>query len=129
LAAGQILRVGTPEAGLRCYLAISGGITTPEALGSRSSDVLSGIGPAPLRAGDLLPISERRGVPAGADEVIVTAPRGELTVPVVPGPRDEWFDDPARALARTWTVSTDSNRIGMSLDGVRPHRGKPYADV
>lgn len=129
LAAGRTLRLGMPSAGLRCYLAFSGGIAAPTALGSRSTDALSGIGPAPLRAGDLLPLGEPRGLPAGADEVIARVPDGELTVPVLLGPRDEWFDDPARALAGTWTVSTDSNRVGLRLDGPRLQRAEPYADT
>ena len=129
LGAGQTLRLGTPDAGLRCYLAISGGVATQAALGSRSSDTLSGIGPAPLRGGDQLTLGEPRDLPAGADEVITRVPDTELTVPVVLGPRDEWFDAPARALARTWTVSTDSNRVGLRLDGPRLHRADAHAEA
>ena len=54
--AGTLLRIGTPAAGLRTYLAVRGGINVPAVLGSRSADLLSRLGPAPLRAGDLLPV-------------------------------------------------------------------------
>src|SRR5699024_6589580 len=48
---GETLTLGVPEAGVRAYLAVRGGIDLPAALGSRSADRLSAIGPAPLRAG------------------------------------------------------------------------------
>jgi len=52
----ETLTLQTPSAGLRTYLSVRGGVDVPPELGSRSTDVLSGLGPAPLRAGDLLPI-------------------------------------------------------------------------
>ncbi|MBE8520502.1 biotin-dependent carboxyltransferase family protein [Amycolatopsis sp. H6(2020)] len=114
--AGQTLTLGTPSAGLRCYLAVSGGITVEPVLGSRSRDVLSGIGPAPLRAGDVLPLGTA-GIPAGADVVVPVRAPGELVVPVALGPRDDWFDDPAGGLSAGWTVTAESNRVGLRLDG------------
>jgi KipI family sensor histidine kinase inhibitor len=55
LPAGAVLRLD-PAAGPRGYLAIAGGIDAPAVLGSRSADLLSGLGPRPLRAGDRLPL-------------------------------------------------------------------------
>ena len=49
-----------PPVGLRSYLAVRGGIDVPPVLGSRSTDTLSGLGPAPLRAGDRLPVGDLR---------------------------------------------------------------------
>ena len=59
VAAGQEIAVGIPSEGLRTYLAVRGGIDVPEVLGSRSTDVLSGIGPPVLEKGMLLPIGRR----------------------------------------------------------------------
>ena len=115
--AGQTLAVGTPSAGLRCYLAVSGGIAVEEVLGSRSRDVLSGIGPEPLAAGAVLPLGEPAGIPAGADVVVPAPAPAELVVPVTLGPRDDWLDDPARGLSAWWTVTAESNRVGLRLDG------------
>ncbi|MFJ9781838.1 biotin-dependent carboxyltransferase family protein [Amycolatopsis sp. NPDC101161] len=115
--AGQTLAVGTPSAGLRCYLAVSGGIAVEEVLGSRSRDILSGIGPEPLAAGDVLPLGDAAGIPAGADVVVPAPAPGELVVPVALGPRDDWLDDPARGLSAWWTVTAESNRVGLRLDG------------
>jgi biotin-dependent carboxylase-like uncharacterized protein len=114
--AGQTLSVGTPSTGLRCYLAVSGGIAVEPVLGSRSRDVLSGIGPAPLKGGDVLPLGEP-GIPAGADVVVPVAAPGELVVPVTLGPRDDWLEDAAGGLSAWWTVTAESNRVGLRLDG------------
>ncbi|HVV13950.1 biotin-dependent carboxyltransferase family protein [Amycolatopsis sp.] len=117
LAAGQTLRVGTPDTGLRCYLAVSGGIAVEAELGSRSRDVLSEIGPPPLAPGDVLPLGTPQGVPTGEDELAASRAPLELVVPVLLGPRDDWFDDAARQLATRWTVTAQSNRVGLRLDG------------
>ncbi|SEF28893.1 biotin-dependent carboxylase uncharacterized domain-containing protein [Amycolatopsis pretoriensis] len=114
--AGQTLTVGTPSTGLRSYLAVSGGLALEEVLGSRSRDVLSGIGPEPLSAGDVLPLGEP-GIPVGADVVVPAQAPAELVVPVTLGPRDDWLDDPARGLSAWWTVTAESNRVGLRLDG------------
>jgi KipI family sensor histidine kinase inhibitor len=58
LKAGSVLSLGSPPAGLRTYLAVRGGIECAAVLGSRSADLLSGLGPGPLRAGDLLSIGQ-----------------------------------------------------------------------
>ena len=61
--AGSLLRLGAPPAGLRTYLAISGGLAVTPVLGSRSADMLSGLGPPPLRPGDRLPVGRPRSRP------------------------------------------------------------------
>jgi KipI family sensor histidine kinase inhibitor len=54
--AGGVVQVGAPQAGLRSYVAVRGGIDVPAVLGSRSADLRSRLGPAPLRPGDRLPV-------------------------------------------------------------------------
>jgi len=127
--AGQTLVVGTPGAGLRCYLAVSGGIAVEEALGSRSRDVLSGIGPAPLRPGDVLPLGPVRGVPAGADVVVPAAAPEDLVIPVTLGPRDDWLESPAEGLSAWWTATAESNRVGLRLDGTPLRRAAGFAEA
>ncbi|MFD0201876.1 MULTISPECIES: biotin-dependent carboxyltransferase family protein [Saccharothrix] len=118
LAPGDTLALGTPRNGLRCYVAVSGGITVPTDLGSRSTDLLSGLGPAPLRPDDELPLGDPTGVPVGVDVLVGVHVPDELVVPVLLGPRDDWFDNPARQLrAGRWTVSDRSNRVGLRLSG------------
>jgi biotin-dependent carboxylase-like uncharacterized protein len=118
LNAADVLALGQPEGGLRCYIAVSGGIDVPQQLSSRATDVLSGIGPDPLRDNDILPLGQPCGLPAGSDVLTPTRAPAELVVPVLLGPRDDWFDDPAGQLtAGRWTVSQQSNRVGLRLDG------------
>jgi KipI family sensor histidine kinase inhibitor len=56
--AGNVLRVGAPPTGVRSYLAVRGGVGVPPVLGSRSADLRSGLGPAALGRGDVLPVGE-----------------------------------------------------------------------
>ncbi|MGW7530805.1 5-oxoprolinase subunit C family protein [Amycolatopsis sp. NPDC054798] len=117
LRPGQKLTIGRPDSGLRCYLTVSGGIAVPPVLGSRSTDVLSGLGPSPLSAGAVVPLGPATGVPSGADVVAAAPVPAQLAVPVLLGPRDDWFADAVNALNAQWTVTAESNRVGVRLDG------------
>ena len=121
LAAGEELHLAPPDRGLRSYVAVRGGVDVPAVLGSRSTDLLAGLGPPPLRAGDVLAVGTVAAGPVPAsDGVPVSAPDpGEVTLHAVPGPRADWFADEAlRALfGRPWEVTSDSNRVGMRLRG------------
>ncbi|GHF37929.1 allophanate hydrolase [Streptomyces mashuensis] len=124
--AGAVLEVGAATAGLRSYVAFAGGVAVPPVLGSRSHDVLSGLGPAPLADGARLPLGAPCG-PAGAvDAVPCAAPPAELVLPVVLGPRDDWFTPGAlRVLAGGgFTVSAAGNRVGLRMDGPALERAR-----
>jgi allophanate hydrolase subunit 2 len=43
-------------------------------------------------------------------------PAGLTLLELLPGPRTDWLSDPA-TLATSWTVSPDSNRVGVRLNG------------
>ena len=120
LRAGAVLRLGMPAGGLRTYVAIRGGFAVAPVLGSRSTDVLSGLGPPVVQAGDVLPVSRPElGMP-GIDLAPVADPgAGELSVRVLPGPRRDWLADTAWATltGQPYTVTSESNRIGLRLDG------------
>lgn len=120
LPAGRRLTLGTPTAGLRSYLAVRGGITVPEVLGSRSRDVLAGLGPEPLAVGDVLPAGPPSGPPPCVDLAPVAPPdAGEVVLRVGPGPRADWFTPAAvrELLSAAWTVGAASDRVGMRLEG------------
>ncbi|MDT8910729.1 biotin-dependent carboxyltransferase family protein [Amycolatopsis sp. PS_44_ISF1] len=125
LRAGQTLEIGTPVRGLRCYLAVSGGIAVAPELGSRSRDVLSGIGPEPLTPGAKVPLGPVTGVPAGADVVFAPPAPDRLIAGVTLGPRDDWLAGAGAGLDRWWTVTADSNRVGLRLDGPPLRRSRP----
>jgi biotin-dependent carboxylase-like uncharacterized protein len=117
LRSGQELTIGRPASGLRCYLTASGGVAVPPILGSRSRDVLSGLGPEPLTAGAKVPLGPVSGIPAGADVLFARPVPSRLEIPVLLGPRDDWFADAANALHAWWTVTAESNRVGVRLSG------------
>jgi biotin-dependent carboxylase-like uncharacterized protein len=164
---GGEVAVGAPRAGLRCYLAVRGGVDVPPVLGSRSADLRSGLGPAPLRRGDQLPVGPapgpepgEAGEPAGgsaaepgANPARATAtpqpparttatpqpPARTTATPqppaggeaavlrVIAGPRDDWFAPESLDVlcGGTFTVTSDSDRTGLRLDGPVLTRARP----
>ncbi|GAA3692869.1 biotin-dependent carboxyltransferase family protein [Nonomuraea antimicrobica] len=121
---GGELRLGPPVWGLRTYVAVRGGIAVEPVLGSRSTDSLSGLGPEPLRPGTLLPVGRPEGV-ISVDLAPQAGPRPAV-LRVLPGPRDDWFVTEAvgELCARPYTVTQDSNRVGVRLRGPELARAK-----
>jgi len=116
--AGEIISLHTPEAGMRSYLAVRGGIDVEPVLGSRSFDVMSAIGPQPLQAGDVLPIGRHTDDYPELDQAPVAPIQDRiLDLRVMPGPRDDWFADPDALVHTVWTASDRSDRVGMRLSG------------
>src|SRR5205085_9055106 len=83
--------------------------------------LLTGLGPAPLRSGDVVPIGDE---PTKAPAVETPAAREERPLRVYPGPRDDWFDAAALTALTTaaWRVTPASNRVGIRLQ--RRARGR-----
>jgi biotin-dependent carboxylase-like uncharacterized protein len=124
--AGSVLDIGPARSGVRTYLAVAGGFAVPPVLGSRATDTLSGLGPAPLRDGDVLPVGEPAGEPAGVWFTPAPA-RGPVRLRLRPGPRDDWFTPAALATltGAGYTVSALSNRVAARLDGPVLERAVP----
>ena len=117
LRPGHTLAIEAPREGLRNYLAVRGGLQVAPTLGSRSTDVLSGLGPEPLAPGMELPVGEPLRPLPDTDLAPVERPR--TTLAVLPGPRRDWFTDEAwrTLLTAAWRVSSESNRVAIRLDG------------
>ncbi|MEH0109584.1 urea amidolyase family protein [Tersicoccus sp. MR15.9] len=123
IPAGGLLDLGPAVAGMRYYVAFQGGIDATPVLGSASADLLSGLGPASLAAGDELTVGRTRLTLARPSRPL--RPRtlpdgdGDVVVRVRPGPRRDWFDDAAwqALMDARWTATGDSNRVGIRLDG------------
>jgi biotin-dependent carboxylase-like uncharacterized protein len=117
VAAGEELDVGRLTGGARAYVCVRGGIEVEPVLGSRSTDLLSGLGPSPLRAGDLLRVGPEPGSPPERFAAAVDA--GEPVLRIRPGPRDDWCAGDALDLlvGTAWRVSPSSNRVGIRLEG------------
>lgn len=145
LPAGARLRLGRPTSGLRSYLAVRGGVELPAVLGSRCTDLLSGLGPEPTRAGDVLPIGDAEILAADSDTALLgpdpagdfgdlgavdTDPVGDLgdrdaaLLATLPGPQRDWFDDTAwqALVAGSWQVTPATNRVAARLAGPRLDR-------
>ena len=120
LRAGQELELSAPTWGLRSYVAVRGGIDVPVVLGSRSTDTMSKIGPAALSPGTELTVGDDKTDWPAAD--FVPPPAATLIFRVRFGPREAWFTDNARSslVQQSWTVTQDSDRVGIRLDGPAP---------
>ena len=129
--AGATLRLGQPRAGLRTWVAVRGGVDVPAVLGSRSADVLSGLGPPVVRAGDVLPLGwDVDGFPevttgTGVTEPVTdpagaAGPHDVVALPASDGPRLDHLDAAGRdrLWATVWEVSSASNRVAVRLVGV-----------
>lgn len=128
---GAVVGIGAPSAGLRTYVAARGGVTSPAQLGSRSADLLAGLGGGPLRAGTVLPVGDGDpsgvcALPRGSTGVAGTGvvARGEVArLRVIGGPRLDWFAQGAlrQLCASVYAVAAASNRTGMRLEGPPVH--------
>lgn len=114
--AGTVMEFGVPYAGVRTYVAVRGGVEVAAVLGSRSTDMLSGLGPAPLSAGDRLPVGRATGE-ITVDVAPGIEPEEEPVLRIVAGPRDDWFETLAPLGEAAYEVTAQSNRVGVRLDG------------
>jgi antagonist of KipI len=122
---GSRLTTGMAVSGLRAYLAVAGGLIAPSTLGSRSTHVASeigGIDGRPLRAGDVIEIGpadgqHQSGLSFETEEPIAVG--DALIIRVILGPQDDEFSSAGieTFLGSTYTVTDQSNRQGLRLDG------------
>lgn len=121
---GSRLRFAGPPTGMRAYLAVAGGIAVPRVLGSAATYLTSAFGGVEgraLRAGDRLfagPPPE--GARENRYEPNARRPAADrMTLRVSLGPQDDCFTDECLASLgdREWTVSNDSDRMGVRLAG------------
>lgn len=137
VAAGHLLVLGVPTSGLRTYLAIRGGFEVEAVLGSRSTDLLSGLGPPRLEQGARLAVGPEPasavppsdGLP-GREEPQGAA-RGRRPLRIRLGPRADWFTSQAHAAlgATTWGVTPRSDRVGLRLQGADLPRTERARDL
>ncbi len=119
------LTIQAPGHGIRNYLAVRGGVKGHRTLGSRSTDTLSGLGPEPLTPGQHLKIGRpKRRFP---DTNLAPPNQPRKTLRVLPGPRRDWFTHEAweTLVNRPWSVSQDSNRVAVRLEGPTLQRSRP----
>ena len=125
--AGAEVVVKPARLGFRTYIAVRGGLIADTELGSAATDMLSGLGPKPLASGDTIAMALTP--PQSANSLLSNPLRVERdgadvvgVVRCVLGPRDDWFSDDAvkQFFSTTFTVTGDSNRVGLRLEGDAP---------
>lgn len=124
LDAGDEVLIAPPAAGMRSYLAVRGGFDVRPVLGSAATDTLAHIGPDPITTAATLALACGDCGAVGAAETQPGLPKpGELvTLPVMLGPRTDWFSDEMvqHFLTQEWLVSPQSSRVGIRLEGAQP---------
>lgn len=135
LPADCVLDIPPFQRGLRGYLAIRGGWAADSTLGSRSSDTLSGLGPAHVGAGDPIAIyADTAAFPQHDANTAAFLPRANTDSPVplrlLPGPRSSRYPELHEwVLRQQWQVSSASDRIGMRLEPFDRLAAEPQAQV
>jgi biotin-dependent carboxylase-like uncharacterized protein len=121
--AGAHVQFGRRRGGARSYMAIAGGLHTPELLGSRATHLVSGMGGIEgraLLAGDRLPMHRPTSVRTTrrASGLMMPA-NGRARLRLLPGAQADWFaPEAAHTLSSTaFRVSPRSNRMGYRLEG------------
>jgi biotin-dependent carboxylase-like uncharacterized protein len=114
-----LLRLG---GGMRSYLAVRGGLRSAQGrqLGSFSTDLLSGLGPPALVAGTALFVAdEATGAVADPAAARDNSPHVPVVLPVLLGPREDELSPAGlrSLLSSTFTVTSESNRVGLRLAG------------
>jgi antagonist of KipI len=130
LQAGDELKFGRSQIGCRCWLAISSGIDVHVVLGSRSTDLranFGGLEGRTLRDEDVIPLSKWPGSPTPATAISSWSAPHDWVSPARRGPilrfirGIDWERFNASTLQRftseAFTVSPDSNRMGVRFDG------------
>lgn len=124
--AGQRLGFGYLKSGARAYIAISGGIDTPLALGSRSTyaiGALGGVEGRAIAAGDELPVGASAGGAAGSTvpPELRRGPGTPAELRVLPGLYWHRITEAAREgfFADEWKVAPEADRMGYRFRGGR----------
>jgi len=126
LKEGDILSFRGVKCGCRSYLALGGGFSLPEVLGSRSTNLSSGfggLGGRALKRGDILSAhsprlhlkTEGRSLP----QVLIPSYSSKWHLRVILGPQDDQFTEEGRTtfLNSPYQVSSQSDRTGIRLAG------------
>lgn len=124
--AGQVLSFDYLKSGARIYIAVSGGIDVPVALGSRSTYAIGALGGfkgRPLAAGDQLPVGAGEGAAAGRSvpEALRRRPGSPAELRVLPGLYWHRITEESgrNFFADEWKVAPEADRMGYRFRGGR----------
>ncbi len=120
---GDNLKFGFAQSGLRAYIAVGGGVDCPLVLGSRATDVKTGIGGLNgenLKAGDLLAFkAKKRTINSRLPVEYIPKYSEKLEIRVIWGPQADYFpvETKEKFLSSTYTIMPESDRMGYRLKG------------
>ena len=125
LKAGDVVKVGPARAGVRAYVAFTGGIDVPLVLGSRSTYIrgrLGGVEGRALKRDDHIHLGPARGEIRlrRVDRTMIPDLAREPEIRVVMGPQaDRFTDEGAALLGGPYEMLPQSDRMGARLRGAR----------
>ena len=135
---GQTVSFGIAKSGVRAYIAFAGGIDVPEIMGSKSTNLkcmLGGLEGRKIEDNDILPLhdldySETKINKLLEQKVLPEDYDADIQVRVILGPQEDAFtSEGIKTFLRTkYTVSNDSDRMGIRLTGERIE-GKGEMDI
>lgn len=121
---GDVVTLGYATCGARSYLAVRGGFDVEPVLGSAATDTLAVVGPKPATAGTRIALKGaealRTAVSLEEQPAFQHPAAGEeIELDVIMGPRTDWFTQQGLEsfLQQSWTVTPQSNRVGVRLSG------------
>ena len=134
---GASLKFSPLNPGLRCVLAIGGGLDLPETLGRFGSHISADIGPKRLEKGDQLTLANPKAPLKSSflkslykEDDLPAYPKWSIRSPFLPsnsitqvrclaGPHLSFLSAKEHELfwSTVWTVSNQSNRMGLRLQG------------
>lgn len=122
ISKGGVLHFGARRRLTRAYVAVRGGIETPQVLGSRAASLsarLPGLAGRALKRGDTMPVGIAATAAPRAHGRVFDSHERDAIVRFIWGPdRDRFSDETAETFVKTsFTLSTDSNRMGFRLQG------------
>lgn len=135
---GQTVSFGMAKSGVRAYIAFTGGINVPKIMGSRSTDLkcrLGGLEGRKIEDKDILPLYDFDYFEAKINKLLerripAQSYGANIQVRVILGPQEEAFTSEGikTFLATPYTVSNDSDRMGIRLTGEKI-AGKGKMDI
>ena len=135
VSSGDIISFTHLRSGCRAYLAVAGGISVPDVMGSASTNIKSGMGGfggRALRRGDLIRTKKCSPTKIKARVLPEYIPVYGNTVElrVIPGPQDDYFTEEGiyTFFHSGYTVSMQADRMGYRLEGPRIQH-KVIADI
>ncbi|NBK22800.1 MAG: biotin-dependent carboxyltransferase [Spirochaetia bacterium] len=123
--AGQTLRFGRLNAGLRSYLAVSGGLDVPIVMGSRSTLIRNQIGGyegRAIRKGDVIGLRSPHGTVKHINRRVILERldcSNTIEVRVIRGPQDDRFTQNGLEtfFKSEYKVTNEFDRMGCRLEG------------